>query len=157
MEELIPKERFLIIKNHKKGITLRDIGELLDIPHTKAYYWIKRYEACGEAGLKTKKQRGKTPLLNKEELKDIKKYLIRNKPVRYNGQATGWNSREVKAHIKDIYNINYSLRHIERLLHKLGFSLITPRPRNIKASLEQQESFKQSFKKNLKKNIWDCQ
>ena len=154
MEELIPKERFLIIRNHKKGRALRDIGELLDIPHTKAYYWIKRHEAYGEAGLKTKKQKGKEPLLSKKELNEIKNFLMYNKPERYIGKAAGWSSREVKNYIKNNYNTSYSLRHVERLLHKLGFSLITPRPKNVKASLEKQKAFKQNFKKNLSRNIW---
>lgn len=157
MEGLIPKERFLIIKNHEKGMTLREIGELLDIPYTKAYYWIKRHKDDGSEGLKTRKQKGKIPLLSQKDLKDIREYLIENKPIRYQGKAAGWNSREVKIYIKSNYNISYSLRHIERLLHKLGFSLITPRPKNIKASLEKQEAFKQNLKKNLKRNIWDYQ
>lgn len=153
----IPKERLVIIKNHNKGMRLREIGELLDIPFTKAHYWVKRYEISGNPGLITRKQKGKKPLLTEMAFTEIKNFLKTNKPARFNGQAAGWNSREVKVHIKQKYNISYSLRHIERLLHKLGFSLITPRPRNIKSSPEKQKEFKQNFKKNLNRNIWVCQ
>ena len=154
--EDIPKERLLIIKNYKKGMKLRKIGEVLDIPHTKAYYWIKRYKKYKLNGLKTIKQKGKTPLLSQKDLTKIKEYLINNKPKIYHGISAGWNSRDVKSHIKSNYNVSYSLRHIERLLHKLGFSLMTPRPRNVNSSLEKQKEFKDKFKKNLKKNIWVC-
>lgn len=153
----IPKERKLIIKHYKNGVRLRKIGEMLDIPHTKAYYWIKRYRKQGINGLKTKKQPGKIPLLDKNALMKLKNFLINNKPIRYNGLSSGWTSREAKKHLVKKYNINYSLRHVERLLHKLGFSLITPRTRNVKASLAKQVYFKRKFKKNLKRNIWDCQ
>jgi len=152
----IPKERRLIIKHYKKGVKLRKIGDMLEIPHTKAYYWVKRYEQYGMKGLNTKKQPGKIPLLRKEDLSEIKHFLISNKPIRYNGLSSGWTSREVKSHIQKEFNIHYSLRHIERLLHNLGFSLITPRTRNVKASLSKQTYFKRKFKKNLKMNIWDC-
>ena len=152
----IPKERLLIVKNRNKGMPLREIGDLLDIPYTKAYYWIQRYESYGNAGLLTKKQPGKKPLLTKENLEELKLFLVDKRPARHKGQAVGWNSREVKNHIKIQYNISYSLRHVERLLHKLGFSLIVPRPRNVKASQEKQDEFKQQFKKNLSRNIWVC-
>ena len=152
----IPKERLLIIKNYKKGMKLRKIGEVLDIPHTKAHYWIKRYKKYNLDGLKTIKQKGKTPLLSPKDLTKIKEYLVNNKLKTNHGIPAGWNSRDVKFHIKSNYNISYSLRHIERLLHKLGFSLIKPRPRNIKSSLEKQEDFKKEFKKNLKRNMWVC-
>lgn len=154
MDETIPKERMLMVKHHKKNIPLRKIGEMLDVPHTKVHFWIKRYERHGMNGLITKKQPGKKPLLSEGNLKYLKEFLMSNKPIRFKGKAAGWNSREVKIHIKNKYNINYSLRHVERLLHKLGFSLIIPRPRNIKSSSEKQEEFKQNFKKKLKKNIW---
>lgn len=133
---------------------VRKIGEILDIPHSKAQFWIKRYKTNGIQGLNTKKQPGKKASLNKKELEEIKIFLIENKPTRHKGKAIGWNSREVKNHIKTKYKTNYSLRHTQRLLHKLGFSLITPRPRNIKSSTEKQEEFKKQFKKNSKKNIW---
>lgn len=152
----IPKERKLIIKHYKNGVKLREIGEMLDIPHTKAYYWIKRYEKNGIKGLKTKKQPGKIPLLDKNALSKLKHFLVNNKPVRYNGMSSGWTSREIKQNIAKDFNVSYSLRHIERLLHKIGFSLITPRTRNVKASLSKQSYFKRKFKKNLKQNIWDC-
>ena len=152
----IPKERLLVIRNYKKGMKLRKIGEVLDIPHTKAHYWIKRYNKQGIDGLKTRKQKGKTPLLSQKDLIKIKEYLVNNKPKAYHGIPAGWNSRDVKAYIKSNYNVSYSLRHIERLLHKIGFSLIKPRPRNIKTSLEKQGEFKDKFKKNLKRNIWVC-
>lgn len=152
----IPKERLLIIKSYNRGMSLREIGEILDIHYRKAHYWIQRYNELGNEGLKTRKQPGKKPLLGKGDRKKLQLFLINNKPKRYNGNAVGWNSRKVKIYIKQEFNISYSLRHIERLLHKLGFSLIVLRPKNVKAFSEKQELFKQNFKKNLKQNIWVC-
>ena len=129
---------------------------MLDIPHTKAYYWINRYKKNGIEGLITKKQPGNIPLLNKNALSRLKHFLANNKPIRYNELSSGWTSREVKQHLAKGFNINYSLRHVERLLHKLGFALIAPRTRNVKASLSKQVYFKRKFKKNLKMYMWDC-
>ena len=61
---------------------------------------------------------------------------------------------QVKAFIhKEIGEI-YSLRHVERIMHKLGFSLITPRPQHIRHDQKKVDTFRKEFKKNSNRSMW---
>jgi transposase len=51
-------------------------------------------------------------------------------------------------------NKKYSTRHIERVLHKLDFSRIIPRPQHIKNDPKKVKEFRKEFKKNLKSSMW---
>lgn len=64
------------------------------------------------------------------------------------------NTKQMANIIKEEVGRPYSIRHIERLMHKLGFSLIKPRPRHIKQDAKKLESFRTEFKKNLNRSIW---
>jgi len=48
----------------------------------------------------------------------------------------------------------YSTRHVERILHRLNFSRITPRPQHIKNDPKKVNKFREEFKKNSKQSIW---
>ena len=48
----------------------------------------------------------------------------------------------------------YSLRHVQRILHKLEFSRITPRAKHIKNDPVKVQAFRKNFKKNSKRSIW---
>lgn len=40
------------------------------------------------------------------------------------------------------------MRHIERIIHRLGFSLITPRPQHLRHDQKKVDNFRDEFKKN---------
>ena len=65
----------------------------------------------------------------------------------------GWNTKQIRDIIQEETRIEYSLRHIRRLAHKIGFSLITPRVRHMKKDKEKIRKFREEFKKNLKESI----
>ena len=66
----------------------------------------------------------------------------------------GLSSKEILMFIKKETGRTYTLRHVERLLHKMGFSLITPRVNHIKKDEKAQEKFRREFKKNYKTSMW---
>ena len=148
------KERKIIVKLHKKGYTVREIGDTLDIPFSKAQYWITRFRNQGESGLKTKKGRGRPSLLNNQQIKELKRIIKEDGPIRFGGQAVSWLSKEIKILIKDRFGVVYTLRHVQRILHKLGFSRITPRSKHILTTKAGQEAYKEEFKKNSTRNMW---
>ncbi len=48
----------------------------------------------------------------------------------------------------------YSHRHVERLLHKMDFSLVTPRPKHIRHEQKEVDTFREEFKKNFRENYF---
>ena len=46
------------------------------------------------------------------------------------------------------------MRHVERIMHKLGFSLITPRPQHLRHDQNKVDKFREDFKKNFNRSMW---
>jgi len=57
------------------------------------------------------------------------------------------NTKQLSDIIKKEVGKEYSLRHVERIMHKLDFSLITPRTRHTKHDQKRVDEFKVMFKK----------
>ena len=150
-KELALREK--IVSLHKKNKPTREIAYLLDISKSKAAFWVKRYKDTGK--ITNLPRSGRPTKLTKKKLSNIrdtiKQYLVSNK------NKAGISSKEVKKLIEEETGRAYTLRHIQRILHKIGLSLVTPRVGHIKKDKKAQEKFKREFKKNLSRNMWAIQ
>jgi len=77
----------------------------------------KRYEREGFEGLKTRKQTGRKRRLEDDDLEDIKRLLK---------QRDYWTTEEVRDLIKREFDVEYTLRHVQRILRKMGMSYQKP-------------------------------
>jgi transposase len=145
------KEREFIISMHNKSKSSYEIADILDISQTKASFWIRRYKKTGS--LNDMPRSGRPTPLSEKKLKNIAS-LISKKLTQPENKKIGVSTKEVLMLIKTKTKKEYSLRHVERAMHKMGFSLITPRPSHIKKDENAKEKFKVEFKKNLNRNIW---
>lgn len=146
------KERELIISLSKKKKSTREIAKLLDISKSKAAYWVKRSKQ-GKS-LQDKPRSGKPSQLTKEQFEQINHALHDFPPSRYGGESMGWTTKMLIQFIKDTFGITYGMRYAEKIMHKCGISLITPRSQHSKASYASRMVYRLDFKKNSKKNIW---
>jgi len=144
------KERELIIKLRKEGKTCIEVGKILDISKSAVSYWSRRYDETG--CLEDRPRPGRPTPLTDEKLQYLKE-KITNVILKQNDRA-GLSSKEVLLFVKKETGKTYTPRHIERLLHKMGFSLITPRIHHIRKDKKTQEQFREDFKKNYNKNMW---
>ncbi len=141
------KERELIIKLSNDGKTCREIASLLGISKSKASYWIVRYNKTND--LNDKPRSGRPTPLTKEKLVEIsEKIKVRLREQKY---KAGISSKEVVEILENEIGRRYTPRHARRLLHKMGFSLITPRVSHIKKNREAQNKFREEFKKSFKR------
>ncbi len=147
------KERELIIQLSKKKKTVREIAFILEISKSKASFWINRFKKT--KSLENKLRSGRPTVLTKKKLNFIAS-AIKSKIIQSDNKA-GVSSKEVLHLIENKVNKKYSPRHVQRILHKMGFTLITPRLSHIKKDEKAQEKFKIGFKKNFRKNIWVIQ
>jgi len=141
-----------IISLHLKKKSVREIGYLLDIGKSTASYWIKRYEKTGK--LDDKKGRGRKAALKKDQISDLKRILLGFPPSRYGGESMGWTTKMAIQYVIDTYGVKYGMRQMQKLFHKFGLNLITPRTEHKEASYAARTVFRMDFKKNSKKNIW---
>jgi transposase len=77
-----------------------------------------------------------------------------NKIQDANNEFCSVNTKQIGKIIHKEIGELYSLRHVERIMHKIGFSLITPRPQHLKHDQEKVNKFRDEFKKNSNRNIW---
>jgi transposase len=141
------KERELIIKLSNDGKTCREIASLLGISKSKASYWIVRYNKTND--LKDKPRSGRPTPLTKEKLAEISEKI--KVWLREQKDKAGISSKEVVEILENEIGRRYTPRHARRLLHKMGFSLITPRVSHIKKNKEAQNNFREGFKKSFKR------
>jgi|SRR3989338_5615477 len=150
MKSAKQKERELIVKLSNEKRTTREIDSILGISKSKSAFWVKRFRDT--KSLQDKKRNSRPTPLTKDELKsiasEIKSKLIEPK-------RTGINSKEVLQLIEHKISRKYTLRHAQRLLHRMGFSLITPRVSHIRKDERAQNKFREGFKKNSNRNMWD--
>lgn len=146
------KERELIIKLHKEKRSTYEISGILGISQTKASFWVRRYKKTGN--LENLPRSGRPTPLTKDELESIRSKI---KSKMLEPKKAGISSKEVLEIIEHKTKRKYTLRHTQRLLHKMGLSLITPRVSHIRKDEKAQQKFRQEFKKNLNRNMWAIQ
>lgn len=144
--------RKTIIKLHEKGKRQTEISELLDIPQTTISFWIKRYKKTSL--LNDLPRSGKPSKLTKKQFEQINHVLHDFPPSRYGGESIGWTTKMLMQFIKDNFGVTFGMRYVEKIMHRCGISLITPRSEHSKASYAARIVYRMEFKKNSKKNMW---
>lgn len=153
MKSAVLKERELIIKLNQEGRSSYEVASILGISQTKASFWIRRYKKTHS--LENMPRSGRPTPLSKEMLNSIAK-AIKSQVIDSKGKL-GISSKEVLHLIENKIKRRYTVRHAERLLHRMGFSLITPRISHIRKDEQAPGRFRQEFKKKLGGTTWVMQ
>lgn len=144
-------ERKLIVKLHLKGKKQQEIADLLGCSQPTVNLWIHRSNT--KIGLKTRPRSGRPTKLTKKNISLLKQKInsiINSANAEFNSVST----KQIKEIIRQEIGETYSMRHVERIMHKLGFSLITPRPQHVRHDQKKVDTFRDEFKKKLPKNTW---
>lgn len=137
------KQRLLIILKAFKIKSSYKIAELTDTSHTKVQRWINRFNKYGFEGLKDKERSGKPPKLAAEQKKKLENEL--NAPKEF---SVGWRTVEVLSKINKLFEVTYTIQHVRRLLHQLGYSKVKPRPYHVRKDPKKAKSIIRKLKKN---------
>ena len=147
-------ERKLIIRLRKQKKTISDISEMTGFKRSTVGFWVKRYNQ--KQSLENKFRSGRPSNFSDEKLVKIKAKIIR-KVVSKNETYSSCNSKQLKDIICSEIKKNISIRHTRRILHKIGFSLITPRSKHVKNDPDIIRKYREEFKKNLNQSFWIIQ
>jgi len=146
------KERELIIKLHNEGKKQQVIAAILGTNQPKVSFWIKRYKKYGN--LENKSRSGRPSNFPEEKLLLIKSLIVK-KVVSKNMKFSSCTTKQLRDIISKEIKKPISIRHARRILHKIGFSLITPRSQHVKNDPVKVANFRREFKKKLNRNFWD--
>lgn len=108
--------------------------------------WIKAVDEHGFESLRAIKQPGRPHKLSDIQKEEIK-VAVASDPTDYGYNV--WDGPTLSNYIERRYNISYSVRQSQRLLHTLGFSLI--RPQTFPSKGDETSPERQEFKKNSRK------
>lgn len=145
------QERKLIIKLQKDGKKQEYIAQLIGCSQATVSKWV--FKNKEGRTLETLPRSGRPTKLNAENLKNLKMKLL-SEVKEANKKYCSVKTNQLSEIITKEIGIKYTNRHVERILHRLGFSLITPRSKHIKQNPEKIAEFRSEFKKNSIRNIW---
>ena len=145
------KERELIIKLYNEGKKQQDIADILGTNQPKVSFWINRYKQTNN--LENRHRSGRPTNFSLKKLRLIKSKIVK-KVVSRNIKYSSCTSKELRNIISKEIKKPISMRHTRRILHKIGFSLITPRSQHIKNDPVKVANFREMFKKNSNQSFW---
>ncbi|PIN80497.1 hypothetical protein COV16_00845 [Candidatus Woesearchaeota archaeon CG10_big_fil_rev_8_21_14_0_10_34_8] len=118
MDMIKLKKRELMIKLKKEGRSYREIGKILGVSKSTVSFWLGRHK--NKKSLKDMPRKGRPSIISKRKLHIIIQII---KQASLNSK-TGISSKKALEIIKEETGKIYSLRHVQRLLYKLGLSSI---------------------------------
>lgn len=142
------KSRIQIILYLKEGKTQRDASAEFRVSVGIVPYWKKRFEKKGFEGLYDREGRGRKSSLNKKQLKQLSNAIDKGIEMK-DGYKRGYKTKDVRELISKKFGIDYTTRNCTKILHREGYNLKVPRPRNKSRNQNNVDEFKQEFKKNF--------
>ena len=143
--------RELVLKWTKDGKTQQQIAGLIGCNQSAVSRLIIKHKKTGN--VKNLPRSGRPTPLTKDTLKKLK-VSFRREAITANKKFCSINTKQFYHMIEKETGKKYSSRHVERILHRLDFSRITPRSQHIKNDPKKVNEFRQEFKKNEKQSIW---
>lgn len=144
-------ERKLAMKWHKENKSQEHIANLLGCHQSSISRLIKKQDS--HQTVANLPRSGKPTKLTKATLLKLK-HIFQQKIIEKNEKFGSVTTKEFKSVIHQEIGELYSIRHVERIMHKLGFSLITPRTMHTRHDQNAVDKFRDEFKKKSSRNIW---
>lgn len=145
------KERKLILKWNQEGKTQQEIAELLGCHQSSVSRLLLKHKRKGT--IANLPRSGRPTKLTKSVLTKLK-HKITEMIKKANEKFCSVSTKEIAETIKKEVGRAYSHRHVERILHKMDFSLVTPRPKHVRHDQKKVDAFRKEFKKNFRRSMW---
>lgn len=145
------KERELIVKWNEEEKTQQEIAELLNCHQSSVSRFLVKYQRNGI--MQNLPRSGRPTKLTKKTLSQLKEKILARIEAA-NNEFCSVSTKQVEKIIHKEIGETYSLRHVERIMHRLGFSLTTPRPQHIRHDQEKVDQFRDEFKKKFSRSMW---
>ena len=135
----------LIMEGHSR----QDAAEAQNMDRQTLRDWVHRYNEFGPEGLNDRPKSGRKVFLNESQLKVISDWLEKGPDPETDGLVR-WRVQDVKNKIQTNFGVKYSMEGTRRLMRRLGFRHVSPRPLHPKAKPKDQEKFRENFQDIVK-------
>lgn len=128
-------ERLISIQYILEGHTIKEASDFVNKSYKTVHRWAKACEEKGLKGLKPNFGGGRPSKLTYNQLVELDNYIMNHK---------GMTQTDVLKHIKDEYEIEYSLKQIGVIVKKLGYNYSKAYPRFSKTPDDAEEQLKKT-------------
>ena len=144
-----PYLRLLACIKRKKGKTLREISQDIDVPESTLSDWLNDIQENGLECLYDREKPGRPPALGKEQVEELDIILTKS-PEEYGFASTVWTTQMITVYVNDRFGTEYTQAGIRRLLHRNDYNIIAARPTHYKSATKEEIA---RFEENLQKRI----
>lgn len=144
----VPTQRVLAAIGRKQGATLDELAERHNVAEKTVRNWLDRFAEKPLAEAPYDEDRsGRPTKLSSEEMEKLFEDLHQS-PSEFGYDREVWFPELVHHYVADKYDVEYTLRHIYRLMDEAGLSYRTARPRHYQADPEIEAEFRETVQKN---------
>lgn len=142
-------KRLMVAIAYKQNKSPAEIEETFGISEKNVYLWLDRFEKRGiEGALYDESKPGRPAKLTDEEFNELEAVLHESpEEAGYDGIQV-WSPKFVQHWLKSQFDVEYTLRHIRRLMDDLGLSWRTARPEHYELDPEEVAEFQDTYKKS---------
>ena len=112
--------------------------------------WVHRFNDEGPDGLFDRKENGSVRRLSAEQWKELALIVATGPDLERDG-VVRWRRVDLKAVIEERFGVSYSERYVSQILHDLGFSHMSARPRHPAQDAEVIRAFKKTSRTRCKR------
>ena len=127
--------KLFFIKELYKGATVPEAAKEVGVSKVIGYVWLENWNEKGIEGLKPNYGGGRPSELTKGQKEELKKILEKR---------DDWTTKEARELIKNEFGVEYSIRHVSRILKSMGTKYSKPYQRDYR---------RQNAEEELKKNL----
>lgn len=120
------KVRAHVLLLRRQKYTQKEIAAIVHITQGTVSNICQRFENEKWNSLYDKPRDGRPSALSNTEKEKLR--ALMQKEFIDGETRRGWQTKDVRIFIKQSFNINYTQRHISRIMHELGMSWKVPRP-----------------------------
>jgi len=126
-------KRLYFILYRYKGYSVNESTKMVGVTKMVGYYWQDAWNKSGFEGLIPNFGGGRPSKLTESQKEDLEKIL---------GKRNDWTTLEIQKLIKDKFEVDYNIKHVRKLLKKLGMHYSKPyqhdyhKPKNAEEDLK---------------------
>jgi transposase len=153
VEEKKPTQRLMAAINYleEDGATMQEIAQRYGYTAGWLSRWLNRFERLEsepfEAVVYDEDRSGRPPALTEDEKQQFKD-IVHEPPEEVGLDAPAWSVPLARNYLNTEFDVEYSNRHVRRLLREAGMSWKTARPEFYKSDERAQEAWTEGFKKS---------
>ena len=106
--------------------------------------WVRRYNASGIEGLKTRKSPGQAPRLTREQKAELYALVVKGPDPAVN-KVVRWRCVDIQAEVARRWSVEVHESTIGKWLGELGLTRLQPRPVHPKKDAEAETAFKKTL------------